>query len=213
MSVRPFPLVEVPSVRRHVDRRGRPCAALQQRRRARQLRGQGGEAVIAALFVQTRGIYFGLPDVDPWDMHRDARLYVGPWPVVAHPPCERWGRYWNGGPSARVPRMKGDDAGCFQAALNAVRTWGGVLEHPEASAAWKAFNLNPPPKWGGCTWLTSTAAGHVAWNKAPTVTPRAKQRGSMPTAWNCARCTGAARLVTSCGWTKVSIPRRSEPGQ
>jgi hypothetical protein len=105
--------------------------------------------MIAALFVQTGGCYFGLPDVDPWDVKRDARLYAGPWPVVAHPPCERWGRYWNGGPSARVPRKKGDDGGCFAAALHAVRTWGGVLEHPEASSAWKAFGLNAPPKWGG----------------------------------------------------------------
>lgn len=55
---------------------------------------------IAALFVATGGCYFGLPGIDPWDKARDARLYAGPWPVVAHPPCERWGRYWSGGPSA-----------------------------------------------------------------------------------------------------------------
>lgn len=107
--------------------------------------------MIAALFVQTGGCYFGLPDVDPWDVTRDARLYAGPWPVVAHPPCERWGRYWNGGPSARVKRKRGDDAGCFAAALQAVRTWGGVLEHPEASSAWKAFGLLPPARWGAWT--------------------------------------------------------------
>lgn len=46
---------------------------------------------VAALYVETGGCYFGLEDVDPWDIHRDARLYPGPWPVVAHPPCERWG--------------------------------------------------------------------------------------------------------------------------
>lgn len=105
--------------------------------------------MIAALFVQRGGCYFGLPDVDPWDEARDARLYPGPWPVVAHPPCERWGRYWNGGPSARVRRNKGDDAGCFASALASVRRWGGVLEHPEASAAWAAFGLKTPPRWGG----------------------------------------------------------------
>lgn len=46
--------------------------------------------MIAALFVATGGCYFGLPEVDPWDEKRDARLYAGPWPVVAHPPCARW---------------------------------------------------------------------------------------------------------------------------
>lgn len=46
--------------------------------------------MIAALFVETNGVYFGLPDVDPWDEPRDARLYAGPHPVVAHPPCQLW---------------------------------------------------------------------------------------------------------------------------
>ncbi len=115
--------------------------------------------MIAALYVQPGGCYFGLPDVDPWDEARDARLYAGPWPVVAHPPCERWGRYWHGGPSARVRRVKGDDGGCFAAALAAVRRWGGVLEHPEASAAWRAFDLLPPPRDGG--WVA--AGDGIGW--------------------------------------------------
>lgn len=105
--------------------------------------------MIAALYVETNGVYFGLPNVDPWDEARDARLYAGPHPVVAHPPCERWGRYWSGGPSAKVRRIKGDDHGCFAAALEAVRRWGGVLEHPEASHAWRAFGIWRPPKAGG----------------------------------------------------------------
>lgn len=107
--------------------------------------------MIAALYVATGGVYFGLPDVDPWDAARDARRYPGPSPVVAHPPCERWGRYWSGGPSAHVKRTLGDDGGCFAAALDAVRCWGGVLEHPEASHAWDTFGLMRPPKTGG--WL------------------------------------------------------------
>jgi hypothetical protein len=105
--------------------------------------------VIAALFVATDGVYFELDDVDPWDEARDARLYAGPHPVVAHPPCERWGRYWGGGPSLHgSPRQKrlGDDGGCFRAALEAVRRWGGVLEHPEASHAFRVFGLGRP-KW------------------------------------------------------------------
>lgn len=108
--------------------------------------------MIAALFVETAGVYFGLPGIDPWDVCRDARRYGGPHPVIAHPPCQRWGRYWSGGPMlAGTPRAKrlGDDDGCFEAALAAVRRFGGVLEHPEASHAWAAFGLAAPPKDGG----------------------------------------------------------------
>jgi hypothetical protein len=103
---------------------------------------------IAALFVETNGCYFGLPNVDPWDADRDARLYDGPHPVVAHPPCQRWGRFWHG--STRKPHQfqLGDDDGCFAIALQAVRKWGGVLEHPADSHAWATFNLNRPPRSG-----------------------------------------------------------------
>lgn len=113
--------------------------------------------MIAALYVETNGGYFGLDGVDPWDIDRDARLYSGPYPVVCHSPCQRWGRYWSGGPSARVRRIKGDDGGCFAAALAAVRQWGGVLEHPEASHAWQWFGLNRPPKSGG--WIKADEFG------------------------------------------------------
>lgn len=47
--------------------------------------------MIAALYVQTDGVYADIPDVELWDEARDARLYTGPHPVVAHPPCQRWG--------------------------------------------------------------------------------------------------------------------------
>lgn len=114
--------------------------------------GGGRGRVIAALFVQKGGVYFGLPNVDPYDEARDARLYAGPWPVVAHPPCQRWGRYWSGGPNPNARRWaKGDDGGCFVAALAAVRRWGGVLEHPEASHAWAAFDITRPNHAGGWT--------------------------------------------------------------
>lgn len=112
--------------------------------------------MIAALYVAKGGCYFGLDGVDPWCVDRDARLYAGPWPVVAHPPCERWGRYWGGAPTTWPRKIKGDDGGCFAAALAAVRRWGGVLEHPEASAAWGAFGLVTPAVAGGwnrADWL------------------------------------------------------------
>jgi hypothetical protein len=116
--------------------------------------------MIAALFVETNGVYFKLPDVDPWDIQRDARKYTGPHAVVAHPPCERWGRYWYGGPMLhKLGRRKqlGADEGCFAAAVSSVRQWGGVLEHPEASHAWRAFGLAKPPRHGG--WIQADARG------------------------------------------------------
>jgi hypothetical protein len=113
--------------------------------------------LIAALFVANGGVYFGLPDVDPWDKKRDARLYAGPHPVVAHPPCERWGRYWFGGPSVKVRKELGDDGGCFASALASVEKWGGVLEHPEGSHAWRRFGIPTPPKYGG--WFRTIRSG------------------------------------------------------
>ncbi len=115
--------------------------------------------MIAALYGERGGVYFGLEGVNPWDRDKDARLYAGPYPVVAHPPCERWGRYWHGGPSVRERKVQGDDGGCFSAALAAVRSWGGVLEHPEASAAWRVFGLITPPHDGG--WIA--AGDGVGW--------------------------------------------------
>jgi hypothetical protein len=113
--------------------------------------------LVAALFVDPKGPYVGLPGVEVWDEQRDARLYAGPFPVVAHPPCERWGRYATGGPSAKVRRVVGDDGGCFAAALAAVRRWGGVLEHPADSKAWAAHELVKPPPAGG--WVKADGLG------------------------------------------------------
>jgi hypothetical protein len=117
-------------------------------------------ALVAALYVDADGCYSGLPDVDLWDEARDARQYAGPHPVVAHPPCQRWGRYWMGSPyaAARGKRLvKGDDGGCFKAALEAARQFGGVIEHPEGSGAWKHFHLNTPPRSGG--WVAADWEG------------------------------------------------------
>lgn len=113
--------------------------------------------MIAALYVETGGCYYGLPDVDPWDEARDARQYAGPHPVVAHPPCQRWGKMWFGQPLhvklTGERKKKGDDGGCFAAALDAVRRWGGILEHPWGSHAWPHFGLPVPPREGG--WIST----------------------------------------------------------
>ena len=113
--------------------------------------------MIAALYVETNGAYYGLEGVDPWDEARDARKYAGPHPVVAHPPCQRWGRMKDGGPSLPGGRLPHHDEGCFAAALTAVRNFGGVLEHPKDSAAWDYFGLMRPPHTGG--WIMADSFG------------------------------------------------------
>lgn len=108
---------------------------------------------IAALYVIRNGSYADLDGVDLWDIERDARHYTGPYAVVAHPPCARWGRYWSGGPSSKQHLKLGDDGGCFAAALRAVNLYGGILEHPEGSHAWRAYHIATPPRQGG--WIAA----------------------------------------------------------
>ena len=126
---------------------------------------------VAALFVETDGAYFGIPGVDPWDVTRDARKYEGPHPVVAHPPCQLWVNFaalnykrWGG-----EHNRPGNDGGCFASALASVLRWGGVLEHPAFTNAWKAHSLTRPmpgcwtpnfPGWVCEVW--QSAYGHKA---------------------------------------------------
>lgn len=117
--------------------------------------------VVAALYVQTGGSYFDLPGVVPFDEDDDARMYGGPHPVVAHPPCQRWGKLWAGQPlwikRTGERKRKGDDQGCFKSALFDVRRFGGVLEHPYGSHAWTHFGLTVPPRSGG--WVKADGQG------------------------------------------------------
>lgn len=139
--------------------------------------------MVAALFVERGGAYWDLPDVDPWDEARDARLYPGPWPVVAHPPCQLWVNFaaLNFKRYGGEHNRPGADGGCFSSALASVRRWGGVLEHPADSRAWATHGLPAPQGrgWQRCVdgWVAEvwqSAYGHWArkrtWLYA--VTPR-----------------------------------------
>ena len=130
---------------------------------------------VAALFVQDDGCYTGLENVDCWPESRDARNYSGPYPVIAHPPCQLWGpmaavNYSRWGGDHNRP---GNDDGCFAAALHAVITYGGVIEHPKASRAYQAYGLAKPvgigwQRSGLHSWVCEvwqSAYGHLA-NKA-----------------------------------------------
>ncbi len=114
---------------------------------------------VAALYVDRLGPYPKMTDVDCWDEQRDARLYDGPYSVVAHPPCGPWGRLRH--------LSRHDDPALAIRAVEQVRTFGGVLEHPRYSLLWPHMRLPLPGEFvdehGGysievsqCDW------GHVA---------------------------------------------------
>ncbi len=106
-----------------------------------------GQKMVAALYVDPRGPYFGRSDVDPWDAARDARLYSGPGPVVAHPPCGPWSQL------SHFCTKQDPTLGPF--AVEQVRRYGGVLEHPALSKLWKYCEIYRPgalpfvDRWGG----------------------------------------------------------------
>jgi hypothetical protein len=58
---------------------------------------------------------------------------------------------------ARWGYKRGEDGGCFAAALAAVRRWGGVLEHPAYTDAFRAFGLGHPNRMGG--WQRELCGG------------------------------------------------------
>lgn len=130
--------------------------------------------MISALFVWEGGPYFNDHRIDPWSESRDARLYDGDNPVIAHPPCQLWGKMarvnyarWGG-----EHNRPGNDGGCFEFALNSVNRCGGVLEHPAGTYAWANYGLVKPTAgmWvkSGEGWVCEvwqSAYGHKA-NKA-----------------------------------------------
>ena len=92
---------------------------------------------VAALYIDPRGPYPRLlGKSNCWGLDRDATLYPGPHPVVAHPPCGPWGRIKH--------LYQGAEHELAPIAVEQVRTWGGVLEHPARSGLWKQCRLPLP---------------------------------------------------------------------
>lgn len=105
--------------------------------------------IVAVLFARSDSIYKRLPGCDVWDVERDARLYSGSLPVIAHPPCRAW---------ANLRHMAKPCSGEKELALFAVdqvRRCGGVLEHPALSTLWEVAGLPAPgcrDEFGGFTF-------------------------------------------------------------
>lgn len=131
--------------------------------------------MITALFVESNGVYFCDKRIDPFDIKRNALTYSGFNPVIAHPPCQLWGKMakvnykrWGG-----EHNRPGNDGGCFKFALDSVNRCGGVLEHPAQTYAFQAYSIPKPVRgrWLQIdikTWVCEvwqSAYGHKA-NKA-----------------------------------------------
>ena len=105
---------------------------------------------VAALFVRADSVYKAMPGVDCWDISRDARLWTGGMPLVAHPPCRAWGRL------RQFAKPREDEKALAPWAVEQVRRWGGVLEHPAHSSLWPTLGLprpgDTPDKF--CGWAT-----------------------------------------------------------
>ena len=89
-------------------------------------------------------------DVDVWDIDRDARLWPGGTPAIAHPPCRTWGRLRH-----FATKAPPDEHALALLALALVRQYGGIVEHPQGSQLWPEAGLPQPGKqrdeYGGWT--------------------------------------------------------------
>lgn len=113
-----------------------------------------GSEKIAVLWAHRKSPYWQFwPYVEMYGVGRDARTYVGPWPIIAHPPCGPWGM------------MKGN---CFQdkrdgiIAMEMVHRFGGVVEHPVGSSLFRLHGNG-----GQITKCNQVDFGHMA--KKPTL--------------------------------------------
>jgi hypothetical protein len=102
---------------------------------------------VAALYVDPKGPYFGMPGVECWGEERDAVTYCGWLPVVAHPPCGPWSRLKH--------FCKNQLRELGPLAVEQVRRCGGVLEHPAASSLFRHCGMpwpgEPADEFGGWT--------------------------------------------------------------
>ena len=158
---------------------------------------------IAALFVEPKGAYSQLNEVEPWGLPiRDARKYLGNFPVVAHPPCARWCRLAKFVEKTYGQKV-GDDSGCFASALANVRRCGGVLEHPAHSLAWVAYGIKPPPNGGAGYKRTIAEVIRAVCTSNAMATKRVKRLGYTRTVPLYPRCFGASPLKNR---RAVSVP-------
>lgn len=122
---------------------------------------------VAVLFARHDSIYKSLPGCDVWDIERDARTWPGGTPIVAHPPCRSWGTF------RHVAKPVDGERELALWAVDQIRRYGGVLEHPARSALWREKPLPEPGQrddWGGGPLLYPNGGGVIEQRKRPVFT-------------------------------------------
>jgi hypothetical protein len=129
--------------------------------RSAQKAGQGAFLSAAVLFARADSVYKSLPHLDVYDAERDARTWPGGIPAIAHPPCRAWGRL------RQFANPRPDEKELALYAVEMVRRYGGVLEHPAESTLWEVADLPRPgyakDRFGGFTYcINQSWWGHPA---------------------------------------------------
>lgn len=93
---------------------------------------------VAVLFARADSVYKTMPGCDVYDIERDARTWPGGMPGIFHPPCRAWGRL------RQFAKPRDDEKSLGPWAVDQVRRWGGVLEHPAQSTLYAHCGLPRP---------------------------------------------------------------------
>lgn len=91
---------------------------------------------IPVLFVDENSLYKNYSIFDAYDHSRDALTFYDRCPIICHPPCRLFSRlrsFSNASPSEKKLAFF---------ALDRIRMFGGILEHPRSSTLWTSGNFN-----------------------------------------------------------------------
>ena len=117
--------------------------------------------MVSVLFCRADSAYKNDSRFDVWDAQRNALLWDGGSPLIAHPPCRAWGIL------SHMAKPRPGEKDLAPWAISQIRKFGGVLEHPKGSRLWKFMQLPEPgampDEFGGFSILLDQwDFGHVA---------------------------------------------------
>ena len=95
--------------------------------------------MISVLCASRKSIYHTIPNIDVYDVDRDARTFFGSGPIIAHPPCRSWSLKLR----HQAKPVEGErDLGLW--CCEVLKRNGGVLEQPAGSLLFSVGGLPIP---------------------------------------------------------------------